>query len=389
MKIINTSEKRFKLVKFRFETDTGGYIDRHMITDNLLPMFEVNQWIEMKSLRSSATGKEYASKLVVFLNYLDHIGIEYQDAGNRHVLNFIHSLIYGDTISLIIKAPETVVSYSTLIKYITVITGFYRWLDNNFSTNMRFGTKENPIRAQKSFLYGQIYTYEYSYLIDSALPRLKCSRIYTKWYTPEEKQRLVGALLSLRDKAVFLLTLEGFRIDEVLSMTLDSYNFAERMIQPTRSKGKPDVRSGNNYLRTVSLPAETCDVINRYIETERTQAENESNRISQKLFINVNRGAHQGKSLTYTNYIKRLKSCAKRSGMDPSRIRTHNGRSTKVMEFLEHQALYPEDGITDAVIAESFGWSSIDSIRHYRDHNNQIIAKTVNDKLHTKRGRHP
>ena len=68
MKIINTSEKRFKLVKFRFETDTGGYIDRHMITDNLLPMFEVNQWIEMKSLRSSATGKEYASKLVVFLS---------------------------------------------------------------------------------------------------------------------------------------------------------------------------------------------------------------------------------------------------------------------------------------------------------------------------------
>lgn len=75
--------------------------------------------------------------------------------------------------------------------------------------------------------------------------------------------------------------------------------------------------------------------------------------------------------------------------MNPACIRTHNGRSTKAMEFLEHQALYPEDGITDVIIAESFGWNSVDSIRHYRDHNNQIIAKTVNDKLHAKRGLRP
>jgi integrase/recombinase XerD len=52
------------------------------------------------------------------------------------------------------------------------------------------------------------------------------------------------------------------------------------------------------------------------------------------------------------------------------------------MEFLEHQALHPEDGITDAIIMESFGWRSFDSIDHYRDHNNQIIAKAVMEKLH-------
>jgi site-specific recombinase XerD len=389
MKTINTSEKRFKMAKFRFETDAGEYIDRHMITDNLLPMCEINQWIEMKSLRSPGTGRDYASKLVVFLNYLDHSGIEYQDAGNKHVLNFIHNLIYGDLISLTIKSPATVVSYSTLIKYIAVITGFYRWLDNNVGTNMQFGKKANPTRAKKSFLYGQIYTYEYLYLIDGVLPQLKGKHDYAKWYTQEDKQRLLDGLLSLRDKAVFLLTLEGFRIDEVLSMTLDSYNVTNHMIQPTRSKGKPDARLGSNHLRTVALPAETCEIINRYIETERTQAENESCRISQNLFINVNRGVYQGKPLMYSNYIKCLKRGAERVGMNPARIRTHNGRSTKAMEYLEHQALHPEDGITDVLIAESFGWNSIDSIRHYRDHNNQVIAKSVNDKLRAKRRCHP
>jgi len=41
---MNTSKKRFEMARFRFETDTGGYIDRYMITDNALPMFKVNQW---------------------------------------------------------------------------------------------------------------------------------------------------------------------------------------------------------------------------------------------------------------------------------------------------------------------------------------------------------
>jgi len=383
---MNTSNRRFKMVRVRFETDTGGYIDRHMITDSSLPLLEVNQWIESKSLRKPGTGRDYASTLVVFLNYLDKLKVEYQDADNRHVQAFIRSLIYGDLVTLTIKNPETIVSYSTLTKYITVITGFYRWLDNNAETHMTFVSKQNPMRAQKSFLYGQIYTYEYSYLVNSVLPRLSGKRIHTKWYTQEEKLKLADGFQSLRDKAVFLLTLEGFRIDEVLSMILDSYDAALRMIQPTRSKGKPDARVGANQLRTVALPAETCDVVNSYIETERTQAENESGQISQQLFININRGRHQGKPLTYSNYIKRLKLCAKRAGLNPAHIRTHNGRSTKAMEFLEHQALYPEDGITDAIIAESFGWNNVDSIRHYRDHNNQIIAKSVNDKLHAKRG---
>jgi len=210
---MNTSNRRFKMVRVRFETDTGGYIDRHMITDSSLPLLEVNQWIESKSLRKPGTGRDYASTLVVFLNYLDKLKVEYQDADNRHVQAFIRSLIYGDLVTLTIKNPETIVSYSTLTKYITVITGFYRWLDNNAETHMTFVSKQNPMRAQKSFLYGQIYTYEYSYLVNSVLPRLSGKRIHTKWYTQEEKLKLADGFQSLRDKAVFLLTLEGFRID--------------------------------------------------------------------------------------------------------------------------------------------------------------------------------
>ena len=43
---------------------------------------------------------------------------------------------------------------------------------------------------------------------------------------------------TLRDEAVFRLTLEGFRIDEVLSMKLSDYDSVKQLIQPTRSKRK-------------------------------------------------------------------------------------------------------------------------------------------------------
>jgi hypothetical protein len=43
-------KKRFKLSKFKFQTDNDGVIYRYMMTDNLMPMFEVNQWMKSKAL---------------------------------------------------------------------------------------------------------------------------------------------------------------------------------------------------------------------------------------------------------------------------------------------------------------------------------------------------
>lgn len=372
--------KRFRAVKFRFETDAGTCRERYMVVDNHIPLFRVNQWLELKGIRKASTGREYAKKMTVFLNWLDSQGTYYENATNRHVRQFLHSLIFGDLQDYKIKSFQTTVSSSTLNKYITVITGFYRWLDNICQTEMVWSSKK--VQVNRSFLYGQIYSYEYHYLVDGYAAVLKPGREYMKWYDSDVKKQLCDNFNTLRDEAVLRLTFEGFRIDEVLSITFDSYNATERLVQPTRSKGKADARNGTNRLRVAVLPEGTCDVINRYIQTERADAEAESGRLSQFLFINLNRGKTQGAPLAYHNYLKILKRCACRAGLDESKIRTHNGRSTKVMEFLEHQSLHPEDNITDAAIMESMGWHSFESIDHYRNHNNQIIAKSVMEKLH-------
>lgn len=379
-------EKKFRLVRFAFETTSEDIIYRYLITEDKLPMLEVNQWLENRYLRNVNTGKEYAKKLVVYLNYLDGIGITYDTATNKHVVSFINYLLYGDLSALRIKSIDTQRVCSTAGAYLTVVTEFYKWLADNYETNMVFKTKTDYHSANKSFLYGQIYSYDYKYLIERSFARQRPRREYIKWYSDEEKETLCGGFETLRDEVVFRITLEGFRIDEVLSMKLQHYNSMEQIIQPSRSKGKRSVgQNSENILRTVALPSKLCNLLDRYIQTERAIAENESGIISDYLFINLQKGVSQGHPLKYSNYYTILKRCADRVGIDSKKIRTHSGRSTKVMEFLEHQATHPEDGITDAIIMESFGWRSPESIVHYRDHNNQVIAKAIMQKLHKKK----
>lgn len=386
---MNKKQERFKLRRFAFEAKNGEIMHRFLITDNKLPMLEPNLWLMTKAIRKPTTSKEYAKKLVKYLNFLDKSNLEYFEATNSDVEKFLNILIYGELNEFKIKTIYTDIVYNTAISYITVVTSFYKWLSSVSIINMKIKTKTKKKTAKNSFLYGQIYEYDYEYLIDNLIKYHKPRRDYIKWYTEDEKETLCNSFDTLRDKAVFLLTLEGFRIDEVLSMKLHHYDRLERTIQPSRSKGKSDLYGKNdNHLRIIALNQQTCDTLNKYIYTERILAENESLKISEYIFINLNRGVSQGNPLSYSNYYKIFKRCAKKAGFNETKIRTHSGRSTKMMEYLEHQALYPEDNLTDEMISKNMGWKSIESSLPYKNFQNPIIARAIADKLHKKRGKY-
>ena len=172
------------------------------------------------------------------------------DATNHHVRQFLHSLIFGDLKENTVLSLQSTVSSSTLEKYITVITGFYKWLDNIGQTEMVW--KQKDIQAGKSFSYGQIYSYPYRHLLDGYAAMLKPRREYIKWYDEDTKNALCDNFYTLRDEAVLRLTLEGFRIDEVLSITLDSYSATDRLVQPTRSKGRADANCSKSLLPSIT-----------------------------------------------------------------------------------------------------------------------------------------
>ena len=374
-------QRVFKMMRALMPAPSGGERELWLITRHCIPFYQINEWLDLKSIRKISTGKEYAHKLCVYLNFLHGQGISFEDAVTDDVMAFLMRLMgrsYEDGGVIRLRAP---LSYSTLSKYVTVITEFYKWLEQTGVHHVEFQTMDNAKRAQKSFLYGQISSYEYKYIIDRHMLRLTAKREYIKWYTDDEVVTICSCFLTLRDLAIFLVTLEGFRIDEVLSMQLEDYDFQAGRISPSRSKGKPDASSGDFKHRTVFLPQSTRDVLDRYLLTERSQAETQSGLLSQTIFINLKAGRSQGTPLAYRNYWEILKKCAARAGLDSKKIRTHSGRSTKVMQFLEHQAAHPENNISDAMISEHFGWKSLDSIEPYRNYNNPIIAKAVFDKL--------
>lgn len=370
-------EKRFQVKRFLFETTTDETVCRFMLTDYLLPMLAPNQYIEMKSINKLGTGKSYAYKLCVFFNFLhEKYKTDFDVATNKQVLVFVDYLIYGGQDNLRILNLQESICYSTLSGYVCAITDFYRWLDQTYGSEMVFYEAERKCRTQ-SYLYGQIYTYNYKYLINRMLPDVKGSREYIKWYTDEEKELLYNGFNTLRDEAVFRLTLEGFRIDEVLSMRLGDYNATERLIQPSRSKRRQTaVKGQENKLRTVRISEKSAKVLNDYLFVERPSAENMGGVISDWIFLTL-RGNSVGNPLSYSNFLKILKSCAGRCEFAKEKIRTHSGRSTKVMEVLEQNALYPQEAKSDIQIQALFGWSSIDSITPYMNHNSEIMANAT------------
>ncbi len=371
----------YKVKLAQIQNKQKNLIKYYIIVKNNIPCYEINGWLEEKGIKKITTGKEYAYKLAVFLNYLNKRNLKYEKARLRDVKLFIKYLVYGLCENVFMIKEN--VSFSTINKYLTVITGFYLYLDDMSSdTEMVLKVKDNKKRVKNSFYYGQIWKYDYSYLIEKYITNMTPKKEYIKWYSEEQKEGILSNFNTLRDKAVFKLTLEALRIDEVISIRMSDYDSNRKLIRPSRSKGKETQLGENNDLRPIFLPDETARIINDYIYTERADVEAETGIISDFMFINLRKGEGLGEVLKYRTYIEILKRCAKRAGLNRKKIRTHSGRSTKIMELIEHQAEYPEDGITNIHIKEFVGMKELKSLEPYINHNNEVLAKTVYEKTH-------
>ena len=151
--MVNKNERRFQVKRFLLETKDGVPVLRFMLIDNLLPMLTPNRFIEMKSINKLGSGRNSAVKLSVFFNFLhEYEAIEYIHATNRHVQRFLDFLIYGDLNDLKITDPSQNLCFSTLQGYLTVITEFYKWLEQNEETKMKFHTQKGGRAAVHSYL---------------------------------------------------------------------------------------------------------------------------------------------------------------------------------------------------------------------------------------------
>ena len=94
---------------------------------------------------------------------------------------------------------------------------------------------------------------------------------------------------------------------------------------------------------------------------------NENKIITENIFVNLKKhGQSYGTAVKYHNMLGIIKTAAANAGLDPHRIRTHSGRSTRVAELFKYQSAHPGE-LSDNQIKEMMGWKRMESAEPYKN----------------------
>lgn len=364
----------YSVQKCLYPRQDGPAIDGWVIIHTELYPFWPNKYLHQMNMGSPQTARQYAYKLCKYLNYLHdcwHIG--YADATAKHLTSFLRFLQFGNVIPYgsSIKGQR---SGHTVRNYCTVVTGFYTYLRGQGKAVAMEPLSEKTSENPYSYLYGQgIVKSSPKYVVDSSFVTGKPPVDYEKWYTDEQVDAILSNFRTYRDKAVFSLSLDGLRIDEILSAQIDLYRADEGTLKLFRSKGR---REGEG--RVCVLSERSRRLLEEYLYNERSAVEakliDSGALVPTEIFLNLRERADSfGKPMAYHNALEIIKRAAKHAGLDPAKVRTHSGRSTKMEELLRQQSLDPAS-LTDNQILDIMGWKSMESAEPYKNRQDRVTA---------------
>lgn len=351
-----------------YPKQNGIFMDGWIIEHNEKYPFWVNKFLHQMNNSSEQTAKQYAYKLCKFLNYLEEYhNINYSMATTAHLNKFFTYMTYG-TNSKIVSISETKMSGFTLKGYFTVIKRFYEYLySNNKDLSIELQVEKSSVN-KNSYLYGQYWEDEkVKLVINNSLERGKEPIEYEKWYTEQQQEAILSQFNTYRDKAIFSISCDGLRIDEILSALMDNYDDLEGFLDLYKSKGKQT----GNVNRTCVLSERSRCFIEEYLFNERAFIEedllSEGKIPPNEIFLNLRkRDDSYGKPVGYHNILEIIKRSARKAGFDPKKIRTHSGRSTKAGELFREQAKNPKS-LTDNQITDMMGWKNMSSAEPYKN----------------------
>lgn len=353
---------------------------QYYITDDDIPIYEVNRWLERVSFNSYLTGKSYAYSLLNYLRFLKAKKIHYHQVENQTVIdNYIKYLLYGDSD---VASLEGKMSLNSIKQRLAVLKNFYEWLEDNRSVSNNVVTankksKGNKKQLKSKFLYGQIWDFDVEKSISSHL-NYKQEQHHIKWYKKEEIEKLLFVLPTNRDKLIFKISIEsGMRIGEILGLKLEHLDFFEGTLMVRKSENNENETRAKTFERDLYISEQLCDEISDYIKGERAEADI---LFSDYLFIN-HKGVAKGKATRTRNFLSIFKRAGKKVGFDTSELRTHSGRSTHAQQLLD--ALH-EGEISEVYILQQMGWSNINTLknytRSYQEKSRLKIARSMNEK---------
>jgi integrase len=375
----------YSLEKARISEETEDFY--YVICLNDKVVFPASRWLKRRSFSSIKSASTYGSIVVRFLNFLLERKVLYWNASAKDMRDFFTKIIEFDNKGRYTIEPN--VQKGTIDLYDAALTSFYKHLtdfyDNNIITTYEVSQKDSVLSTESELTtrWDNI-TVQAKKAIDLCMPDFKVTdKEYIKEYTDEEIQALYASLRSAKLRAIFVLTLYGLRIDEVLSIKLKDYDPKNSSVKPSRSKGR---KQGN--IRVIKIGTDAIQLIEAYLLHERKPAELIAKKTKQScpyLFVNT-RLVHSELDYvpyTYTSYRSAFLRAAKRAGISKD-IRTHTGRSHRAIELLR----MANEGIvelTDEQIRLIMGWRSMESAEPYIEVENKRIADIKASEVSRKR----
>ncbi len=198
---------------------------------------------------------------------------------------------------------------------------------------------------------------------------------YTKWYTPEEVQ-LVAHNLSLRDRCIFLISVEtGYRISSVLFILANTENIKNGFVEETFSK------TGSTHAARISPTLQRY--LAEYMATERRRVVEKAGEDNGFLFL-TSKGKNAGKPLSYNAFYLALKAAEKKiHEAHPDKqdmvLHTHAGRSTFFNRLMHNNLERKQAGenyLSDSQICHLMDWSSMDCLDAYYDFQERALPPT-------------
>jgi len=198
---------------------------------------------------------------------------------------------------------------------------------------------------------------------------------YTKWYTPEEVQ-LVAQNLSLRDRCIFLISVEtGYRVSSVLSILTNTQDIKNGFVEETFSK------TGPTHAARISPTLQRY--LAEYMATERRRVVEKIGENNEYLFL-TSKGKNIGNPVSYNAFYIALKTAEKTiheeyADKQDMLLHTHAGRSTFFNRLMHHNLEQKQAGkecLSVSQICHLMDWSSMECLEAYYDFQERALPPT-------------
>lgn len=342
-----------------------------LFDDEGLEVTPVSDFLRHLRARGSSpnTLSAYAYDLLHFFSFLAGAGITYREFSPRRALDLLEYLrgvpARGRTREFEMKdsgedeARSARLSPVTVNRILAAVSSFYEYLILAGDASQ----EENPLRKIPDLAAARVTAryVPFLHLTTRQRPvrravRVRAVQRLPRPLTDEQVSALFASFTRLRDRAIFLLMLQGgLRPGEALGLHMKDVQYGRRrVVVRCRFDHPKGVRTKSRVERVVDLhEPEALAAVSAYVMRERP-----SDASTPHLFLVGGRGAGRLEPLGYSALAKLFRRYCRKAGLDEPWVTPHALRHT-------HATRMWEGGMRELTLQKRLGHTSPESTRLY------------------------